>query len=117
LIASRGDQTLAAAIIERGTPGSNLFHLVDAVRLVKLATLAPDEQEETFAALLDSASDYFYRRGHRAFVYYRECGEGRHTSGLRDLGPGTMCVFARSLLPDYLDHVYRITRPSEGAPK
>ena len=113
-IASRDGRALAAAIIERGTPGSNLFRLVDAVRLVKLAPLVADEQEEIFAQLLAAAADYFHRHGHRAFDYYREGADGRHTDGLRDLGPGTMCVFSHAVLPDFLDHVYRITRPSEG---
>src|SRR6185436_13765089 len=61
-VARRNGLPVAAAILERGEPGINLFHLLNGVRLVVLPAgdlLPSDEREAALAALLFDACRWY----------------------------------------------------------
>jgi hypothetical protein len=108
-VARRGGVVVAAAIVECGETGANLFRLVDSMRLVALVTGG----DGTFSSLVDAARDWFRERGKDAFVYFRENEDPgpAEVMKLRDLGPGVFWVIASELMPDFLEHVFESTSP------
>ena len=108
-VARRGNTLVAAAIVECGETGANLFRLVDNLRLIPLVAGG----EGAFSALMDAARDWFRQRGKEAFVYFRESEDPGpiEVVKLRDLGEGRFWVIAAELLPEFLEHVFEVTSP------
>ncbi|WP_438015179.1 hypothetical protein WMF18_30430 [Sorangium sp. So ce315] len=109
LVARQGGEPLSAAVVELGELGTNLFRLLDSVRLVPLrpggdAALGP---------LLDAACGWFLRHGRTSFIYFGERGRLTYAgpASLNDLGEGRLWIIARELIPEFVEHVYRLTEP------
>lgn len=113
LVARRRDQTpTAVAIVETGETGTNLFRIVDSLRLV---ALEPDG-EEAFLELIEKARAWFRTRGKESFVYFSECDEGPRAQLAmeRDLGPGRMWAVRCELIPDFLELVCELSEQRLG---
>jgi hypothetical protein len=102
---------VAVALLETGELGTNLFRLLDGVRIFPLA---PGGQA-AFGALLDGARAWYAARRRPLFVYYREYEEARVDSRLGDLGSGHIWIIAARLLPEFLEFVYQLTAPKRSA--
>lgn len=109
LIAHKGDRMVAAALLETGETGSNLFRLLDAVRLFPLV----DGGESAFLALLDAARDWYGSRSKSTFTVLDEHPEGTisEKARLRDLGDGHFWAISSLLVPELLEHIYELTAP------
>ena len=101
---------VAASLLETGTPGTNLFRLLDGMRLFPFVPCS----DSILSALIADAATWYDARGREVFVYYSERGDSTHAErvGLRDLGLGTLWIISARLLPDFLDHVYTLTAPA-----
>ncbi|HEY8209254.1 MAG TPA: hypothetical protein VIG99_17315 [Myxococcaceae bacterium] len=120
-VARRNGAPVAAAILERGEPGINLFHLLNGVRLVVLPAgevLLPEEREAALASLLWDASRWYAEAGVGGFVYLQELEIGTHAdvAGLRNLGMGYVWALSSRLLPEWMEHVYELTSPRAPEP-
>ncbi|HEX2569155.1 MAG TPA: PilZ domain-containing protein [Polyangia bacterium] len=112
MVARHAGQPVAAAILERATRGTNLFHLLDGVRLFCLKpSLGPALREAVFAHLLRQAARWYGEHGNESFVYYMEHDDPTHAAGMTDLGEGRIWLLARELMPDWLEHIFRLTSP------
>lgn len=113
LIARRHGAPVAAAIVECGETGANLFRLVDSMRFIALAAGA----DTCFPTLIEEARRWFLARNKEAFVYFRE--DESHGPGeapyLRDLGEGRLWVIAATLVPEFIEHVFDVTSPAPPA--
>ena len=98
---------VAAAILEAGETGTNLFRLLDSVRLVSLQPGG----EGAFVGLLEKAKAWFLARGKSSFVYVWEHPDSHHVevARLRDLGEGRIWAIRTDLIPDFLELVCEIT--------
>lgn len=106
-VARHRNEPVAAAIMEAGQTGTNLFRLLDSVRLIELAPRG----EDAFLPLLEKAKAWFLARGKSSFVYLREHPNTHHVevSHLRDLGEGRVWVIRADLIPDFLELVCELT--------
>jgi hypothetical protein len=109
LVARRGGVAVAAAIVESGETGTNLFRLLDGLRLIPLLLGG----SAALPALLDAARAWFGARGKESFVYFREGEDPGPASITRlgDLGEGKLWIVAAEILPEFLEHVFEITSP------
>ena len=100
----------AAGVFELAEEGLHLFGLLDVVRLYPLV----GGGEAFFPYLLDDAASWFHTRGKSRFVYFaEEANRSRPLRpALRDLGGATEIIFSTSLLPDFLEHLHRVTAPA-----
>ncbi|HEX2571561.1 MAG TPA: hypothetical protein VH877_18515 [Polyangia bacterium] len=115
IVARYEGEAVAAAVLESATHGTNLFHLLDGVRLFYLdPTFGPAVRDASFAYLLRVAAAWYRRRGNEFFVYYMEHNDLAHTAGLTDLGEGRIWIIAREIMPDWLEHVFRLTSPQSA---
>jgi len=107
LTARRKGVPVAAAILETGEAGTNLFRLLDCVRVFPL------EQggEASFPALIEHARAFYRERKKASFVFIQEyldrdlAARGK----FRDLGPGNYWALSAELIPELLEHVYELT--------
>jgi hypothetical protein len=112
-VARRNGKAVAAGIFETGQNGTNLFRLLDGVRLFALDS----EGNDAFPALIEHARQHYRTRGKKSFVHFVE--EERpgfvEAAGLRSLGPGFIWIASAELLPDFLEHVCQHTWTCEAA--
>lgn len=116
LVARRGNTPVAAAIVECGETGANLFRLVDNMRLFALEPGG----DGAFVSLMSAARAWFRERDKEAFAYFQEDEDpGPLEAGrLRDLGDGCLWIIAAALLQDFLDHVFEVSsQPSKQPSK
>lgn len=94
---------VAAAILEVGETGTNLFRLLDSLRLVALQP----KGEAAFVELIEKARSWFLARQKESFVYICEHEDTQHLelAKLRDLGEGIIWALRAELIPDYLELV------------
>ena len=113
--ARRAGVPLAAAIVEVGETGTNLFRLLDCVRLY---VLRPGG-EATFVQLLNEARMFYRSKGKSSFAYIQQHADGDHVerSKLNDLGPGNYWAISAQILPEFLEHVYELTAIGRYKPK
>ncbi len=113
-VARHQSQPVAAAIMEIGETGTNLFRLTDSLRLV---CLTPGG-EGAFLGLIEKAKAWFLAKGKDSFVYFWEHPDTAHvrTGQLRDLGEGRVWVIRSDLIPDFLELVCELTSHS-GSPE
>lgn len=92
---------VATAILEVGETGTNLFRLLDALRLVALQPGG----EAAYPELVEKARSWFLARGKESFVYIQEEGDARHVAevNFRDLGEGIAWGLHIDLVPDFLE--------------
>lgn len=104
---------IAVAVAESGESGTNLFRLLDSVRLFSIAPGG----EETFQQLLAAAGSWYLGKGKTMFVYFHEPTDAAHVSGikLKSLGEGALWIIHALLLPDFIEHVYEMTAPNKKA--
>ncbi|AUX25235.1 hypothetical protein SOCEGT47_057790 [Sorangium cellulosum] len=109
LVARRGGEPIAAAVLELGELGTNLFRLLDSVRLVPMRPGG----EAAFRPLLDAACGWFHRHHRTSFIYFGERGPLTHTgrAAVNDLGEGRLWIIAMELVPEFVEHVYKLTLP------
>jgi hypothetical protein len=109
-VARHGNALQAAAIVESGETGANLFRLVDSLRLVSLEPGG----DGAFLVLMDAARAWFRERKKDAFAYFQEHEDAgpAEVSKLRDLGAGCLWVISAALLPEFLEHVFEVTSSS-----
>ncbi|WP_437294233.1 hypothetical protein [Sorangium sp. So ce426] len=109
LVARQHGEPLAVAVLELGELGTNLFRLLDSVRVFPMrpggdAALGP---------LLDAACGWFRSHDRKSFIYFGERGKLTFDgpAGLHDLGEGRLWIVAREIVPEFVEHVYRLTEP------
>lgn len=109
LVARRGGEPMAAAILELGELGTNLFRLLDSVRLVPMRPGG----DAAFGPLLDAACGWFHRHQRTSFIYFGERGQLTYTgrATVNDLGEGRLWIIAMELVPEFVEHVYKLTLP------
>ncbi len=109
LVARQRGEPVAAAILELGELGTNLFRLLDSVRLVPMRPGG----DAAFAPLLDAACGWFRSHDRPSFICFGERGRVSYegTAGLNDLGEGRLWIIARELIPEFAEHVYQLTEP------
>ena len=111
LVARRNGSPVATAVLETGEAGTNLFRILDCVRIFPRV----GGSELGFGALLVEAARWYAQRGRHRFVYFMESHSRRHAEqvGLRNLGEGSLWIISARLLPDFLEHVYARTAPKK----
>lgn len=113
LVARRRDASpVAAAIVEIGETGTNLFRLCDSLRLVALEPGG----EAAFMDLIEKVRAWFRARSKESFVYFSECDDTQHIQAAmaRDLGPGRFWAIRRELIPDFLELVCELSAQRLG---
>jgi hypothetical protein len=107
LVARKGGVAIAAAIVELGELGTNLFRLLDSVRLIPLRPGG----DKAFCTLLDAVCDWFRQHNRTAFVYFQDRGSLSYAGRavMHDLKEGRLWIIASELVPEFMEHIYRIT--------
>ena len=113
-VASRGEETLAALVVESASDGVHLYDLLDCARLFALV----EGGEDAFGALLEVAREWFLDQGKPHFVYLQEDGEFDAPAGHDqvDLGTADLTVLSADLLPDFLEQIWEATSKRPAAP-
>lgn len=111
-VARRHGQPLAALVLERGEPGTNLFSLLDSARIVPLAPFVQADKL-VYPALLDEARRWFSRRGLESFTYLREDDDDSYAEacGLDDSPEADphLWIVATRLLPELIEFICELT--------
>lgn len=107
LVARIGGVPMAAALVESGEMGTNLFRLLDGVRVFPMQ---PGGDSLAFTALMEACRTWYRSQGKESFVLFKE-NEDLDTSpmDLNDLGDGFFWVLSAMLLPEFLEHIYELT--------
>ncbi|WP_437314593.1 hypothetical protein [Sorangium sp. So ce385] len=110
-IARERGEAVAAAVLELGELGTNLFRLLDSVRLVPMRPGG----DAAFAPLIDAACGWFRSHDRPSFIYFGERGRLSYDgpAALNDLGEGRLWIVARELVPAFAEHVYQLTEPKQ----
>ncbi|MRG96034.1 hypothetical protein [Polyangium spumosum] len=113
--ARRANVPVAAALVETGETGTNLFRLLDCVRLFELGPGG----KQAFVGLIDEARQFYRSRGKSSFVYMHEHPDVEHVERckLLDLGQGNCWAISAQILPEFLEHVYELTAIGRYKPK
>lgn len=101
LVARRGTEAVAAAILEFTQRGLHPFGLLDCVRTF---ALEPDGQR-AFDSLLEAARRRYAAEGRREFIYMDEHGGTTWPSGSIDLGLADVVTISVGLTGELLDDV------------
>lgn len=103
---------VAAAILEMGETGTNLYRLTDSLRLVSLV----HGGEDAFLGLIERSKAWFLAHGKDSFVYFWEHPDEAHVkiAKLRDLGEGRLWVIRSDLIPDFLELVCELTSQNDS---
>jgi hypothetical protein len=110
VVARRHGEMIAAAILESGETGTNLFRLLDGVRLIPIEP----GSEAAAAGLLNEARRWYHSKGKETFVYFHENRAiDIRPAQLLDLGEGHFWVISAMLLPEFLEHIYELTAPKQ----
>lgn len=106
LVARQNGWPLAAAVLELGQLGTNLFRLLDAARLVPID---PDGKR-AYVALLDAARTWYADRGRRSFLYLREDDDWSYAepARLHDLSEPSLWILSARLVPEYLEYLFEL---------
>lgn len=111
-VARRSGVPIAAAILEVGETGTNLFRLLDSLRLFALQP----NGEIAYLELIEKARSWFLARGKESFVYIQEEGDARHVAdaNFRDLGEGIAWGLHIDLVPDFLELICELLAEREA---
>lgn len=113
LVARRDGNPSAAAVLEVGHLGTNLFRLLDNTRLFALAR----DGAATYPALLDEARAWYAERRRSSFLYLREDDGGDYVrmARLQAQSHPYLWLLSSRLLPDFLEHIKELTLGRSGA--
>lgn len=106
-VARRKGEAIAAAVVEGADHGSNLFHIMESVRIFPLVPLTTEERSAADQALLRTAANWYASHGNQTFVYMQE--DDAKPGKLQSLGEGRLWLMSSELLLDWLEHVYLLT--------
>ncbi len=109
LVARVDGVACVAAILESAERGTNLFNMLDAVRLVPLGPLPAELRESAATALLQACRGQYWAKGRSAFVYLCESKERAHAAPFRDLGDGYTWIVSSLLRNEFLQHIRNLT--------
>ncbi|XXX74207.1 hypothetical protein WMF30_41845 [Sorangium sp. So ce134] len=111
LVARQRGEAAAAAVLELGELGTNLFRLLDSVRLIPMRPGG----DAAFGPLLDAACGWFRSHDRPSFIHFGERGKLSYEgpASLNDLGEGRLWIVARELVPAFVEHVYQLTEPKQ----
>jgi hypothetical protein len=114
IIARRGGVPIAAAVVELGQQGTNLFNLLDMARLFPLTEAGPS----AYVALVDAARRWYAARRRTSFHYLCEDGGGEYIqeSGIHGGCEPYFWVISSKLVPDYLEYISELTIGRSNAP-
>lgn len=107
LIARRGGSPVAAAVLETGELGTNMFRLLDSVRVFPFV----DDVDGVHVALIDEARRWYKSVGRSSFLYLREDEDWSYAEAARlhDVSEPCFWIISSSILPDFLEHVCELT--------
>ncbi|NOK15799.1 hypothetical protein HMI50_01950 [Corallococcus carmarthensis] len=113
LVARRDGVPCAAAVVELGQLGANLFRLLDNTRLFSLL----GDGTRAYSALLDAARRWYAARNRPSFLYLREDEGGDYVQecGLHDGPDPYLWIISSKLVPDFLEHISELTIGRRGA--
>jgi hypothetical protein len=113
LVARRNGQPVAAAVLEVGQPGTNLYSLLDMARLFPLSEAGPS----AYAALMDAARRWYASRRRTSFHYLCEDEGGPYVrdAGLHEGPEPHLWILSSRLVPDFLEHISELTLGRRGA--
>ncbi|RKG65902.1 hypothetical protein D7V80_21780 [Corallococcus sp. CA054B] len=113
LVARRDGVPHAAAVVELGQLGANLFRLLDNTRLFSLL----GDGTRAYSALLDAARRWYAARNRPSFLYLREDEGGDYVQecGLHDGPDPYLWIISAKLVPDFLEHISELTIGRRGA--
>lgn len=113
LVARRGGEAVAFAVVEAAQQGLNLFNMLDGVRLVSLGDESSPEVQDALYALLGRAAEWYRARDRRVFVHYVEAQHVEYCehAALADLGEAKLWIVSAKLLPEFLEHLSEVTTP------
>lgn len=111
-VARHRGMPVAAAILEVGETGTNLFRLLDSLRLVALVP----HGENAFLELIEKARSWFLAKGKESFVYIREDQDAPYVAeaNFRDLGEGVAWGLHIDLVPDFLELICELLSERES---
>ncbi|RYZ38333.1 MAG: hypothetical protein EOO71_24365 [Myxococcaceae bacterium] len=113
LVARRHGIPYAAAVMELGQLGANLFRLLDNTRMFSLV----EDGTRAYSALMDAARNWYLARRRPSFLYLREDEGGSYVQecGLHDGPDPYMWIISSKLVPDFLEHISELTIGRRGA--
>jgi hypothetical protein len=105
--ARRGGQPIASMVMETGELGTNMFQLLDSVRIIPLV----EEGRDTFVPLLDEARRWYAARNRTSFLFFREDEDRSYhdTAKLHQVSEMYFWIISSAILPDFLEHVCELT--------
>lgn len=106
LVARQNGWPLAAAVLELGQLGTNLFRLLDAMRIMPLDR----DGKRAYVALFDAARTWYADRGRRSFLYLREDDDWSYAepARLHDLSEPSLWIISAQLVPEYLEYLFEV---------
>jgi hypothetical protein len=104
LVARRGGQAVAAAVLDFSSPGMHVYGLLDKVRVLAVEPAGYDD----FGRLLAAAYQRYARRGVDKFIYFRGLDAPPPDEQVKSasLGNANINVVARGQLGRFLEHVF-----------
>jgi len=130
---------LAAVVCDAATTGTNALALFDAVRIVLLDDMEHELGQAVGAALLDAGRRWFGTHGDKVWFHYIFEGQfapdpeqalaapmglwkmpahlvalGADQGAVEDGGPGFLWVIRRSLVQDFVEHIWLHTAQDAG---
>ncbi len=106
-IARLGGVPIAAAVMETGEIGTNMFRLLDSVRVFAMA----EGGSRGYVGLLDAARRWYAERGRSSFLFLREDDDWSYAEAARlhDISEPCFWVISSTIMPDFLEHVCELT--------
>jgi hypothetical protein len=97
----------AAMVMETGEPGTNLFSLLDCMRVFPLA----DDAKAIYPSVFDHARRWYKSEGRSSYLYMREDDDWSYVEPIRlqDVSIAAFWVISSAILPDFLEHVCELT--------
>ena len=106
LVARRGEEIVAALLMELSDEGLHVFRLLDHALPISLAAGG----RACFPALLAAAHEWYFARGREAWACFSDTGcEIELGPGMYDLGEADMCILSTGRMPEFFEHLHRIT--------
>ncbi len=114
LVARRNGVAVAAAVLEMGQQGINLYSLLDMARLFPLSDAGPS----TYVALVDAARRWYAARHRRSFHFLCEDEGGQYVqeAGIHKGPDPYLWIISAKLIPDYLEHISEVSIGRRSAP-
>jgi hypothetical protein len=105
LVARRGEEIIAALLMELSDEGLHVFRLLDHALPI---SLAPGGRA-FFPALLAAAHEWYFARGREAWACFADAGINLELGPeMYDLGEADMCILSTSRMPEFFEHLQRI---------